>query len=147
MLFQLLCCVNYWAKWVQIKSADNRILQEQLDQKVGFVVQYVYVSQLKELFLFSSCLPVLFLRRVQDMKLSAQSTVVCFLQGLIWVFLWQCAENRELQEKLIFLQQQLDSMKGEKLELPPEQILSEDLSRLKNKLQSQVVFVICSVRS
>ncbi|KAM0935156.1 putative plus-end-directed kinesin ATPase transcription factor C2H2 family [Dioscorea sansibarensis] len=66
---------------LEIKSADNRILQEQLDQK--------------------------------------------------------CAENRELQEKLIFLQQQLDSMKGEKLELPPEQILSEELSCLKNKLQSQ----------
>lgn len=81
------------------------------------------------------------------MKLSAQITKVCFLQGFIWVFLWQCAENRELQEKFIFLQQQLDSMKGEKLELPPEQILLEDLSGLKNKLQSQVVFPIYSIRN
>ncbi|KAJ0971064.1 hypothetical protein J5N97_019023 [Dioscorea zingiberensis] len=66
---------------LEIKSADNRILQEQLDQK--------------------------------------------------------CCENKELQEKLILLQQQLDSVKGDKSPLPSEQCFSEDFSSLKNKLQFQ----------
>ncbi|EHA8591011.1 putative Kinesin-like protein KIN-7K, chloroplastic [Cocos nucifera] len=63
---------------LELKTADNRILQEQLQEK--------------------------------------------------------CSENKELQEKVLVLQQQLASAK---MDQSPEQCVSEEISDLKSKLQSQ----------
>ncbi|XP_058098697.1 kinesin-like protein KIN-7D, mitochondrial [Magnolia sinica] len=69
---------------LEIKSADNRILQEQLQNK--------------------------------------------------------CSENKELQEKVLLLQQQLSSVTGDNLPPSSEQLVSEEyVAELKKKIQSQEV--------
>ncbi|XP_042509490.1 kinesin-like protein KIN-7D, mitochondrial [Macadamia integrifolia] len=69
---------------LEIKSADNRVLQEQLQDK--------------------------------------------------------CSENKELQEKVLLLQQQLASVMGDKSSLCSEQCISEEyINELKRKIQSQEI--------
>lgn len=52
----------------------------------------------------------------------------------------QCAENKELQEKVNTLEQRLASVSGDKLSLSSEQCISEEYAEeLKKKVQSQVI--------
>lgn len=53
----------------------------------------------------------------------------------------QCAENNELQERIMLLEQELASVKNAK---PPEQCVSDEIEYLKSKLQLQVfTLIIC----
>ncbi|XP_065865428.1 kinesin-like protein KIN-7D, mitochondrial [Euphorbia lathyris] len=83
-VMRLLTQSNEKAFELEIKSADNRILQEQLQNK--------------------------------------------------------CSENKELQEKLIFLEQQLSAFSGDRALLASEHILlDEHTDELKKKVQSQEI--------
>ncbi|OVA06172.1 Kinesin [Macleaya cordata] len=50
----------------------------------------------------------------------------------------KCSENKELQEKVLFLEQQLASVKDDKLPLSSDQCVSEEyVNELRKKIQSQ----------
>lgn len=54
----------------------------------------------------------------------------------------QCSENKELQEKIYHLEQQLLSVKAEKSFPSVEQRVSaEYVDELRKKIQSQVIFI------
>lgn len=60
-----------------------------------------------------------------------------------YVSLFQCCENSELHEKISNLEQQLNSVMGEKLSCEP--CTSEEIDFLKTKILSQVITVILSI--
>jgi len=52
----------------------------------------------------------------------------------------QCAENKELQERICTLEKQLASFTGNKLSVPSEQGMTDEFTEeLKKKVQSQVI--------
>lgn len=58
---------------------------------------------------------------------------------------WQYLENKELQEKVFLLQQQLNSVMGNKPQLPADQLVSEEyVEELRKKTQCQVITGFCS---
>lgn len=55
----------------------------------------------------------------------------------------QCAESKEQQEKIFYLEEQLASV-GNKLASPTEQFLSDQYADgLRKKIQSQVIWNMC----
>lgn len=59
---------------------------------------------------------------------------------LSYACLWQCSENKELQEKVHTLEQQLASFSGDKMSHTPEHAVSEEyVDELRKKIQSQVI--------
>ncbi|RWW63676.1 hypothetical protein BHE74_00029134 [Ensete ventricosum] len=50
----------------------------------------------------------------------------------------QCSKIKDLEDKVLLLQQQLNSFKSEQLH---EEFVTEEISDMKRKLQSQVIFI------
>lgn len=66
--------------------------------------------------------------------------MVCLFTCILGI--WQCAENKELQEKLNALEQQLASVGSGKSSLHYEPNVSEEyVDELKKKLQAQVIIL------
>ncbi|KAG7011729.1 Kinesin-like protein KIN-7D, mitochondrial, partial [Cucurbita argyrosperma subsp. argyrosperma] len=114
---------------LELKKADNRVLQEQLQNKV------LTTSLLYSIHVHSfHNIPVVENYRAIDLieKLpSPCSPSFSFGTSLASIFVcWQCAENRELQEKVELLEHQLASeIENEKLKLESVHF-SEEISGL-----------------
>ena len=122
---------------IQLKKADNRVLQEQLQNKV-FTTSLLYSIHVHS---FQN-IPVVENYRAIDLieKLpSPCSPSFCFGTSLSSIFVcWQCAENRELQEKVELLEHQLASVTSNKLSTSSENCLPEKyVEEFKKKIQSQ----------
>lgn len=70
------------------------------------------------------------------------SSLLYFL-GIIWLLrLWcfQCLENKELQEKICRVEQQLAAFKAEQANPSSERCVSDEyIDELRRKIQSQVI--------
>lgn len=113
---------------MQIKSADNRILQEQLQNKVHhLVIEYFFLIPVFLLPLWSFNMFIPHPVRYSEFQL--------YEFGYL-----QSAENKELQDKLRLLEQQLTSFTGDRSSLIFEQHApGESVDELKKKIQSQVI--------
>jgi len=64
------------------------------------------------------------------------------LTAVLLLFCWQCSENRELQEKVKLLEQQLARVpSGTSLMLADQCTFGEHIDELKRKIQSQVTII------
>ena len=114
----------------QIKSADNRILQEQLQNKV---VHYLVIE-------YSYLIPV-FLVPLYSFKMFISTHLIWCLAIQLYTSVYlQSAENKEIQDKLRLLQQQLTSFTGDRSSLIFKQHVPGESDELKKKIQSQVIF-------
>lgn len=113
---------------MQIKSADNRILQEELQNKVK-----------KRHYLF-----LLLIKMVVTLTLSACQWRMSRINGTVIFYVFQCLENKELQEAICNLEQQLAVLKVEKSYPSSEQqgVSDEYIDDLKKKIQLQVIYIL-----
>lgn len=133
--------------WMQIKSADNRILQEQLQNKVGFrkisSLGFLSIYFLQEYVIFLFCFYYYWFIFFLNQIYLAVVLLLCAHVKLLFYWKFQCAENMELQEKITRLEQQLASVTSEKVSPPPtpipqQSIQDEYVDDLRRKIQSQV---------
>lgn len=106
----------------QIISADNRILQEQLEKKV-------LLSHCRILIFFFTCFIAFFLAIVS----------VIIVYSLLLEQL-QCTENNELHEKVRLLEQRQSSQKPSP-SCSGNAVSEEYVDELKKKVQSQVIYL------
>lgn len=106
---------------MQITSADNRILQEQLQNKV-YGVFFIVINST------STCFICPF-----EFKL-----ISCFIMWICFS-IDQCAENKELQEKILLLEHQLSSVSDDKKTPTLGMCVSDECAdELRMKVQSKV---------
>ncbi|KAF9676069.1 hypothetical protein SADUNF_Sadunf09G0100100 [Salix dunnii] len=120
-VMRLMTQCNEKAFELEIKSADNRILQEQLQNKhlLGPIHQPGMLLFLSFLF------PVL---------LMFQAVISAY------GYYWQCSENKELQEKVTLLEQRVASISVDKAPLNSEHnAAGEYVDELKKKVQYQEI--------